>query len=122
MKSFVPGQKGIRPTFTVDPAKQLKLRSREPVYLLPDMELYYPPVYSWEKSNHEIERIRDMDPYNIIQILRTMADQGIKYSRCWYIFDQALRKKGVAMTGRMTKVNGGRPVVIAHGANYGKVS
>jgi hypothetical protein len=108
VKHFTPAPKGIRPTFTVNPERQLKFRLNE----------YGKPVYSWEKHNGEHERVLDMDPYHIIQIMRALAEQGIKYSRCWYLFDQELRRRNVAMTGRITKLNGGRPVVIFHGPNY----
>lgn len=118
MKNFVPAPKSVKPVFTVNPERQLKPKSLEPVYLLPDYELYIPQTFSWEKSNGDIERLSDMNPYHIIQIMRTMTDQGINHSRCWYKFDQALRRKFVGMTGRITKLNGGRPVVICHGPGY----
>lgn len=111
MPKFQPGQKGIAPKFTVCPERQLTYRING------DGKR----VYTWEKYNHDRERIDEMDPYHIIQIMRAMFDQGIKYIRAWYLFDQQLRRRGVGMTGRITRLNGGRQVVIYHGPGYSVV-
>lgn len=137
MKPFTPAPKGIKPEFTVEPKKQLIPRSLDPTCLLPDYELYTPQAYSWQKVNKDIDRLTDMDPYHIIQIMRTMSCQGIKYCRAWYLFDQELKRKVapkdednshqpygypiVGMTGRITRLNGGKPVVISHGPGYAKI-
>jgi len=108
MPKFAAAPKGVKPEFTVNVERQLTWR----------YDSGGKKIYTWAKYNGQMERLTDMDPYHIIQILRTMACQGMKYCRAWYLFDQELRRRGVGMTGRITRITGGKPTVIYHGPGY----
>ena len=83
-------------TFLINPSRQINYRLDE----------YGRKVCSWQKHNGEWVRLADMKDCHLIQVKRAMEEQGLKFRPCWYLFDQELRRRGVAMTGRLIKRSG----------------
>lgn len=127
VKHFVPAPKGIEPEFRIDLKAQLIPYNEVTIMLLPDYEPYkMTTAYLWrtlvykekiKRYEWEIYRVAEMGDYHLIQVIRTMGKQGIKYERGGYMFEQVLRRKNVGMTGRLN----GKSKVVFHGPRFSKL-
>jgi hypothetical protein len=94
-KELLEGAETMNP-FTINPARQINYRIDE----------HGKRVYSWQKSDGDWVRLADMKERHLLQVKQAMEEQGLKFRLCWYLFDQELRRRNVAMTGRLTRRNG----------------